>query len=334
MRALSRSLTALLIAAAASAAVLSHYVIDVIADYLVPHASFDDVASHGSRGVIGAIAVLAAFVLARRGFRLCCEAAANRGARATSPPSWWSGALFVAATVAFACIAVPLMEIADARWGGAAIDGLDDAYGGSVLLGIATTAICGILVGTALFAVARWLLSRRDRIVAAIASAIRRTYKPQANPQLLNRLGSVAVCQPRLVAFRRGKRAPPRNARSSNTRSALLGEICYTPSLRRAALSWATSTRLPGRPSLKPKSSSTVPNTRSRPPTRRAIFPSKVHPANTSSRRAPADTHRWRLTPPSAPIHTSTSCSNRPTRRSCGPSASSPLTAAMLSLAT
>ena len=123
MRALSPSLTALLIAAAASAAVLSHYVIDVVADYLVPHASFDDVTSHDSRGVIGAIAVIAAFALARRGFRLCCEAATNRGARATPPPSWWNGAFFVAVTVALACIAVPLMEIADARWGGADVDG-------------------------------------------------------------------------------------------------------------------------------------------------------------------------------------------------------------------
>jgi hypothetical protein len=274
VRALSRSLTALLIAAAASAAVLSHYVIDVVADYLVPHASFDDVASHGSRGLIGAIAVAAALVLARRGFRLCCEAASKHGAGATSLPGWWSGAFFVAATVAFACVAVPMMEIVDARWGGAAIDGLDDAYGGSVLLGIATTAICGILVGGALFAVARWLLSRRDQIVAAIASAIRRIFKLAANPQQLNRLGSVAVCQPRLVAFRRGKRAPPRDARESNLHSTTpsLGVTCYTRSLRRAALSWGTSIRPPGPRLLKPRSSSTVPRTPSRRPMRRAIF--------------------------------------------------------------
>jgi hypothetical protein len=296
VRALSRSLTALLIAAAASAAVLSHYVIDVVADYLVPHASFDDVASHGSRGVIGAIAVVAAFILARRGFRLCCEAATNRGARAISPPTWWSGAFFVAATVTFACIAVPLMEIADARWGGAAIDGLDDAYGGSVLLGIVTTALCGIFVGGALFGAVRWLLSRRDRIVAVIASAIRRTYKPAANPQHLKRLGSIAVCAPRLVAIRSGKRAPPRDAREFPLHSATasLGEKCYTPSLRRAASSWATSTRPPGRLSLKPRSSSTGRNTRSQPRTPKAIFPSTGRPVNTWSPRALADTLRFR----------------------------------------
>jgi hypothetical protein len=294
VRTLSRSLTALWIAAAASAAVLSHYVIDVVADYLVPHASFDDVASHGSRGVIGAIAVAAAFVLALRGFRLCCEAATNRGGRATPPPSWWRGAFFVAATVAFACIAVPLMEIADARWGGAAIDGLDDAYGGSVLLGIVTTAICGILVGAALFAIARWLLSRRDRIVAAIASAIRRTYKPRTNPQYLARLGNIAVCQPRLVAFRQGKRAPPRDARESPSHSttASSGVSCYTPSLRRAASSWATSTRLRVRRSRRPTWSSRAPNPSKQPLTRRATSPSRRRPGDTISARTPAASRR------------------------------------------
>jgi hypothetical protein len=249
VRALSHSLTALLIAAAASAAVLSHYVIDVVADYLVPHASFDDVDAHGSRGVIGAIAIAAAFVLARRAFRLCCEAATDRDSQATPVPNWWIGAFFAAATAAIACVAVPVMEIADARWGGAAIDGLDDAFGGSVLLGIATTVVCASLVGSALFAAVHWLLSRRDRIVAAMAATIRRMYAPSATPQYLNRLGGIAVCQPRLVAIRNGKRAPPRDAREfiSHSSTSSLGDICIF-SLRRAASLWATSTHLPVRP--------------------------------------------------------------------------------------
>jgi len=205
-------MAALLIAAAASTAVLSHYVIDVVADYLVPHASFDDVASHGSRGAIGAIAVAAAFAFVLRGFQRCCDAAARRGSLAIAPPAWWSVLPFVAVTILLACVAVPSMEAADALWGGAPLDGLDDAFGGSTLLGVETTALCGVLVAGALFSFVRWLLSHRDRIVAAIASVIQRAYAPQPNAQQLLRLRSVAVCAPRLVAFRGGKRAPPRPA--------------------------------------------------------------------------------------------------------------------------
>src|SRR5579862_4648207 len=214
VRVVSRSLILLLVAATAASAALAHWVIDVVADYLVPHASFDDVASHGSRGLFAAVAIAAAVVFALRGLRLCCDAVAQRRT-ATLRPTWRSFVPFAAAAVVLAAGAVPAMEVVDARMAGTTIDGLGDAFGGSALLGVLTTAACAIFVASALCGVLRWLLSHRDSIIAAIASVIRRFYAPRPNLAQLRRSHAVIVCQPRLAAFRRGKRGPPRDARTS-----------------------------------------------------------------------------------------------------------------------
>src|SRR5262249_54274594 len=154
-------LVLLLVAAAAASAALAHVVIDVIADYLVPHASFDDVGSHGSRELIVSIAVGAAGIIALRGFRLCCEAAARRGVRAPEAPRWPLGVWFVLATVALACAAVPAMEWIDTLLAGQPLGDLADAFGGSVILGLGTTVLCAGAFALATFALVRWLLSYR-----------------------------------------------------------------------------------------------------------------------------------------------------------------------------
>ena len=79
MPVVSRSLVALVIAAAATAAVVAHGTIDIIADYLVAHASYDDVSSHDSRGLVVAIAAMIAGAVALHGLRLCCDACVVAG---------------------------------------------------------------------------------------------------------------------------------------------------------------------------------------------------------------------------------------------------------------
>ncbi|MGB8908376.1 MAG: hypothetical protein WCC84_06475 [Candidatus Cybelea sp.] len=212
MSVVSRSLVALVIAAAAAAAVVAHGTIDIIADYLVAHASYDDVSSHDSRGLVAALAAVVAGVIALRGLRLCFDAAA-RGTLASSPaPSWRSAPLFAGATMLLASIAVPAMELFDSRLAGTTLSGFDDAFGGSVLLGLGTTLVCAAAIAIAVFALARWILSHRDRIIAAIVGIVRSRSQACAGVRRSRSFADVPICLRRLSALRRGKRAPPRNA--------------------------------------------------------------------------------------------------------------------------
>lgn len=215
MRAFPRWLVLLVVAAAAASAAVAHVVIDVIADYLVPHASFDDVGSHNSREIIVAVAVAAAALIAVRGFRLICEAAARRGVRATEPPRWSFGAAFVLATVALASLLVPAMEWIDTLLAGRPLGDLDDAFGGSVLLGLITIAICAGAIALATFAFVRWLLSHRDRIIAAIVAIISKDYATLPSAAELRTFATAPVRRRSIASMRRGKRGPPRLAVSS-----------------------------------------------------------------------------------------------------------------------
>jgi hypothetical protein len=208
----SRSLVALVIAAAAAAAVVAHGTIDIIADYLVAHASYDDVSSHDSRGLVAALACVVAAVVALRGLRLCFDAAAH-GTLASSPaPSWRSAPLFAGATMLLASIAVPAMELFDSRLAGTTLAGFDDAFGGSVLLGLGTTLACAAAIAIAVFAFARWILSHRDRIIAAIVGIVRSRSQAYAGVRRSRSFAGAPICLRRLSALRRGKRAPPRDA--------------------------------------------------------------------------------------------------------------------------
>ncbi|HYL28124.1 MAG TPA: hypothetical protein VEW74_09855 [Candidatus Nitrosotalea sp.] len=212
MPAASRSLVALVIAAAAAAAVVAHATIDVIADFLVAHASYDDVSSHDSRGLVVFVAAAIAGLVALHGLRLCCDAAANRTLASSPAPSWRSAPIFAGATMLLAAMIVPAMELFDARLARTPLTGLGDAFGGSVLLGLGTTLACAAAVSIAVFALARWILSHRDRIVAAIAGIIGARSQAGAGPRRSRSFTGAPICARRLSALRRGKRAPPRIA--------------------------------------------------------------------------------------------------------------------------
>lgn len=233
----SRSLLALVVAAAAAAAVAAHGTIDVIADFLVAHASYDDVSSHGSRGLVVTIAGLFAGLIALHGMRLCCDVAANRTLTSSRAPSWRSAYLFVGATMLLASFIVPAMELFDSRLAGERLDGLDDAFGGSVVLGLVTTLVCAAAVAIAVFALARWILSHRERIIAAIVGMTRRRLRARTGLRRSRIFAGAPICPRRLTALRRGKRAPPYPAHRllNLLESTLRGQICFLYSLRRAA---------------------------------------------------------------------------------------------------
>jgi hypothetical protein len=104
---------------------------------------------------------------------------------------------------------VPAMEWLDGRLDGVAVRALNDAFGGSLLLGLVTTVVCASLIATLVFAIARWLVSHRDAIVAIIETLLRRS------DDVLRH--SACDLDRRRLSFRRGaapalrlaKRGPP-----------------------------------------------------------------------------------------------------------------------------
>ena len=119
VRVVSRSLVALAVASVAGAAAAAHYAIDVVADYLVPHASFDDFAGHDSREVLALLAIAVALGLGLRAAVRCCEIAESAGRLECRTPSWWWLAPFASFVMLGAALGVPAMEAVDARVAGA-----------------------------------------------------------------------------------------------------------------------------------------------------------------------------------------------------------------------
>ncbi len=210
MRVGIRTLVLLASCAAAAAAALAHFAIDVVGDYALPADSYDRV-SHDSRGLISGIALVLAVFLAARGLRICCDIAAFTRSRILAPVRRLKeGAVVVAAAVAGSIAVVPAMECLDGRIAGVPVHGLNDAFGGSLLLGLATTIVCAVGVALLVYGVARWLISHRDSIATIIGTLLRRIAErsgPSADDLTIQRL------TPRrrrtAHALRLSKRGPP-----------------------------------------------------------------------------------------------------------------------------
>ncbi len=195
--------------AAAAGAALAHVAIDVVGDYAPFHDSYDDLA-HGSRGLISGAALVIAILLAARGLRSCCDIAQNNRSRLVGIAFGARETIgFLAAAVLTSCILVPAMEWLDGRFDGVAVRQLGDAFGGSLLLGLVTTAICASLIALLVFAVARWLISHRNAIVALLETVLR--WNGDAARRLTCDLDRYRLTFRRRAphALRRSKRGPP-----------------------------------------------------------------------------------------------------------------------------
>ncbi len=212
-----KTLWVLALCAASAAAALAHYAIDVVGDFALAHDTYDDVA-HSSRELLSGIALVLAVLLAARGLRICCEiAASNRGRLPLGRAPLPEIAAFVLATVAVTACLVPAMECLDGRLAGAPVTNLADAFGGSVALGLCTTIACAGLLGLALYAFARWLVSHRDAIVAIIETLLcRRLGDPAPHAQNLWRHTLAPRRRRAPHALRLCKRGPPHRGRTSH----------------------------------------------------------------------------------------------------------------------
>ncbi len=204
-----RTLLSLLLCAAAAGAALAHVAIDVAGDYLLPADTYDHL-QHGSRELVTGLAILIAAVLAARGLRACCTiATANRGMLARPAIGIRETLGLFAGAVATSAFVVPAMELLDGRIDGVAVQSMPDAYGGSVLLGLATTLLCAAFATAVVYAVARWLISHRDSIATMIESLLLRT-TGAARPTSRRRAAQRLTLRRRAAhALSLAKRGPP-----------------------------------------------------------------------------------------------------------------------------
>ena len=189
---------------------MAHVLIDVIGDFALPHDTYDDIA-HASRGLASGIALILAFALALGGLRICCELAARYRHRLPRLRLCAGERFaFLFATLLGAVAGVPAMECLDDRLAGVPVHSLADAFGGSILLGVATTVVCAALVGWLVYALARWLVSHRDHIAAIIETLVRR-HASSALPRVADLSLQLRAPRRRRAphALRLCKRGPP-----------------------------------------------------------------------------------------------------------------------------
>jgi hypothetical protein len=205
------------VAAALCAAVCAHVGIDIAGDYVLPDDAYDHLA-HGSREIFTLIALFCAggagILLVRR----LCAAASRLPSRVRLLRLSRAYVLqWYAAVVGLALVAVPLMECVDALRDGGKIDSLADAFGGSLLLGTATTLLCAAAVCTLLFGFVAWLCRHRND-VARLVSALVSPQRSPLRPGYAERERASIVTRTReLRAQRRSKRGPPFLASSNQS---------------------------------------------------------------------------------------------------------------------
>lgn len=187
----------------------AHVGIDILGDYLVRDDRYDHVA-HGSRLLFTAIALGLAGAAATCLFAHLCRAAASLRMRARMLALRRAQvATGIAAIALLALLVVPAMEIIDVLRAGGDVDSLADAFGGSLLLGIATTLGCALAWSGAIVALVAWLLRHRERVVRLLYELLGVGHLPGRCDHERLAPRTVAANNPARLAKHCSKRGPP-----------------------------------------------------------------------------------------------------------------------------
>jgi hypothetical protein len=201
--------------AGALAATIAHVVIDVAGDYLLVRDSYDGVAHH-SRALLLAVVGFTVLVIA---IRTIVDALDLRGDRTTSLLALLRGALerparFVATATIVAVFALAAMESFDCALAHQ-MDDLGDVFGGSLLLGLGTVVITGVLCGLLIYRLLRWLADYELPIAAFIVALLRPGTAASAGLPRTARENLGTLLFNALLRSQRGhKRGPPAPALS------------------------------------------------------------------------------------------------------------------------
>ncbi|MGA7247339.1 MAG: hypothetical protein WBW89_06245, partial [Candidatus Cybelea sp.] len=122
----------------------------------------------------------------------------------------WEMLGMLAGAVAASTLLVPAMECLDGRLAGVPVRELDDAFGGSITLGIGTTLVCAAAVALLVCGLAHFLISHRDSIATIILTIFGRL-SADVRPNGYDRVGLQLTTRRRRAptALRLAKRGPP-----------------------------------------------------------------------------------------------------------------------------
>jgi hypothetical protein len=197
--------------AACCAALVAHFGIDAVGDYLPGRDTYDYV-PHASRivALLGALGI--GTCLVARLFGAVCDDVRGGTQLAASlcAISRRSAPLFVGRIVVLTMLALIAMGALDERLTGGSAVTLRELLGGSLLVGLSIAFACGIAAGIATWALVSWLSAARGKLVATVVALLRAlpslTFRPvYAHRELLAPIG----CSAAAVASRGGKRGPP-----------------------------------------------------------------------------------------------------------------------------
>lgn len=156
------------IAVAMLAAACAHMAIDALGDVLLEHDSYDDLA-HDTRSVAGAIALAALLLAGARGMYEAVRCALGRAAARRVAVDLPLPAVISAVVV----LAIPIliaMEAVDAILAGTPTLDLSALLGGSIALGLITTAATAALAAIGATTLLRWCCSTQALLVRIIVA--------------------------------------------------------------------------------------------------------------------------------------------------------------------
>ncbi|HTA39936.1 MAG TPA: hypothetical protein VK760_12715 [Candidatus Acidoferrales bacterium] len=193
------------------AALVAHVAIDVAGDYLLAHDTYDDI-PHESRALfLVALAAIALAVSLPLLFDLLdrrCASTASLLRRVRA--SLGSPVLFALVSTAFAVLTLAGMEWMDCSAARTPVDGIEDLFGGSLVLGLGLTLALGCIGG--------WLVHRFVRLIAGfephIAALLFRLVRAACSPLVpvlaaQHAPASRTIVRSLLLARRGSKRGPP-----------------------------------------------------------------------------------------------------------------------------
>ena len=197
--------------AGALAAAIAHVVVNVAGDYLLVRDSYDGIEHHSRALLLAGIGLLAILATIRTVF----DALDRRGGTAASLLGLLRSALarplaFAAGSTCLAIVFLAAMEAFDCALV-SQVDDVNDLFGGSLLLGLTTVVVTGMLCGWLVRRVLNWIAAYEIPIAAFILSAF------SSNAGRLAEIGAPSharavptVNHGLLLSRRRHKRGPPR----------------------------------------------------------------------------------------------------------------------------
>jgi hypothetical protein len=163
----------LLAAGAAFAAAAAHVCVDVAGDYLLAHDAYDDVTHHSRVLVLAFVGALALVATIRVFGDILTSSTRNANTLLRSLHGALGHPLLFATQTALLSVAgMAAMESLDGALSGD-FESWTALFGGSVLLGAGTAAVCGFIVGRLVHCLVRWLAKREPRIAAFVLAAFR-----------------------------------------------------------------------------------------------------------------------------------------------------------------